>query len=185
MGIPIEDGAGRGYTASVSSSNRLNVSAKSNPRNFYISRDDQRVFVATSSYNINASADYVFYMKNTSSTRFMFINSMQFGGVESQQFVVKKATGTWSGTPATPSNMNESSGLTAEATVYANAVVTAATEGDTIMYARNIATGTVYVDFNDVLILGPNNAFAVQANVGSGIIDYVCMFHYEPIGREN
>ncbi len=38
MGIEIDDGRGRGLSASVSEDNRLNVSSKAAPRPFYVSR---------------------------------------------------------------------------------------------------------------------------------------------------
>ena len=68
----INDGKGRGFKASVSSSNRLNVSAKSNPRAYYLSRDEENCFSIGTEYTAS-DGDIVFYIKNTSSSKEMVL----------------------------------------------------------------------------------------------------------------
>ena len=67
--ILIGDGKGANGPMSVSDSRRGNVSAKTNPRIFYSSRDDEKAYNAIMDNNYSATAgDYVFYFQNRAFT---------------------------------------------------------------------------------------------------------------------
>ena len=62
MAILIEDARGLGYKASVSKTNRLNVSSKIARRAFYINRDEANCYSVTSSFSA-ATGNEIVYIK--------------------------------------------------------------------------------------------------------------------------
>jgi hypothetical protein len=186
MGLHIEDGRGRGYISSVSESNRLNVSAKSNPRSFYISRDDGLAFTL-SSVDLDADAgDVICYLKNTSTTRNMYIKQIHYGGVNAALWKTWVVSGVAGGTSIIPTNLNLTSGKSAEALGFGNDVVNDLTYDSLIGSHRTIAGAHSVDGWEDVLTLGPNNAIAVEYDTGTtGPAEVNIEFHYEDITRSN
>lgn len=172
-----------GRRASVSSVNRVNVSAKTNPRIFYISRDDGLSFNLISDGASIAAGDICMYLKNTSSTRNLFIHHIEFHSVEAVKWKVFEVTGTPSGTAITPSNLNLGSGIPAEASAYGNGSITGLTTVKQIGTHRTEAFGEGEMVYNNALILPPNSAIAVEYDTGTtGQAEIDCFFHYEAIG---
>ena len=174
---------------SVSSVNRGNVSAKTNPRLFYSSRDDGLAFNAISiGDNDYAIGEYCMYLKNTSTTRNLFIKHIEFHSVDASRFKVFEVTGTAAAATAIiPSNLNLGSGITAEATsMGGGAAITGLTAVKLIGTHRTTALGESEMDYADALILGPGDAIAVEldAEYGgiTGIVELDIFFHYENIG---
>jgi hypothetical protein len=186
MGLQIEDGKGRGYISSVSESNRLNVSAKANPRSFYISRDDGLAFTV-SAVDIDAVAgDVICYLKNTSTTRNMFIKQIHYGGQNSACWKTWVVSGVAGGTSLTPTNLNLTSGKSAEAEAFGGAAVTGLAQDSLIGTHRTVAGSHSVDGWDDVLILGPNNAMGVEYHTGdTGDAEVNIEFHYENITRSN
>ena len=109
--MKIEDGKGKNGDCSVSTAQRLNVSAKTRDRMFYISRDDEQAFNAVMPTFNGVAGNYVFYLKNTSSTKNLFLHSLEYHSVENVQWKVWNVTGTAAaGTAITPTNLNLGSG---------------------------------------------------------------------------
>ena len=184
--MKIEDGRGKNGDMSVSKSQRGNVSAKSRKRMFYISRDDQLAFNAVMPTYSATAGDYVYYIKNTSSTRNLFIQSLEFHSVEAVHWKIWKVTGTAaSGTAITPGNLNLGSGKTAEATVMGGgATITGLTTDRQIGTHRTEATGEAGMDFGEALILPPNSAIAVEYDTGTtGLCEIDCLFFYEDVSN--
>jgi hypothetical protein len=186
MGLQIEDGKGRGFVASVSESNRLNVSAKINPRAFYVSRDDGLAF-NVASVDIDADAgDVICYLKNTSTTRNMFIKQVHYSGANAALWKLWQVTGTAGGTEITPTNLNLTSGKSAEATAFGSNPVTGLNLDTLIGSHRTLAGAHGIEKWEDVIILGPNNALAVEYDTGNaGPAEVNIEFHYEDITRSN
>ena len=110
--MKIEDGGGKNGDMTVSSTQRGNVSAKTRDRMFYASRDDGLAYTGVFDPVTAAAGDYVAYLKNTSSTRNMFITDISFGGVENILWRIWAVTGTAaSGETVTPTPMNLSTCL--------------------------------------------------------------------------
>lgn len=186
MSLKIGDGRGRGLTASVSEANRLNVSAKTADRIYYVSRDDKLSFISTSVIASAAAGNYIYYIKNTSSTRNLFIFEMHLSSANAALWKVSKVTGTAAGTGITPINMNTGSGITAETASFGNAAVTGLTETAVIHPARNPADGSSDVGFGGALILTPNEAVAVEYDTGTtGGAEVTTEFWFERIERNN
>lgn len=180
----IEDGKGKNGAASVSSVQRLNVSAKTRDRMFYASRDEQQSFnTIMPSYSATAG-EYVFYIKNTSSTKNMFIHSIEYHSVENVHWKVFQVTGTAAGgTTLTPSNLNLGSGRTAEVTAMGGgATITGLVIGNQIGTHRTSAFGEAGMDFGQGLILAPNTAIVVEYDTGTtGLCEIDCIYHFEDL----
>ena len=183
--MKIEDGKGKNGDCSVSVAQRLNVSAKTRDRVFYVSRDDEQAFNAIMPSFSAAAGDYVFYLKNSSSTKNIFLHSIEFHSLQAVQWKVWQVTGTAAGgTVITPSNLNLGSGRTAEATCMGGAAtITGLTLGNQIGTHRTQATGEAGMNFGQGLILAPNTAIVVEYDTGTtGLCEIDCVYHYEPIG---
>jgi hypothetical protein len=184
--MKIEDGKGKNGDMSVSASQRGNVSAKTNPRIFYASRDDQQAYNAIMDNGFSAAAgNYVFYFKNTSTTRNCFIKHIEFHSVEAVKWRIWEVSGVAAaGTTITPSNLNLSSGLGAEAICMGGgATITGLTTIKQIGVHRTEALSESEMNYEDALILGPGKAIAVEYDTGTtGICEIDLFFHYEDLG---
>ena len=183
--MKIEDGKGKNGDASVSSVQRLNVSAKSKNRLFYISRDDGLAFNAVMPSFSAAAGNIVYYLKNTSADKNIMIDSLEFHSLEAVHWKIFSVTGTAAGgTAITPANLNLGSGRAAEATVMGGgATVTGLTNVHQIGTHRTQATGEADMDWGDGLILAPNTAIAVEYEAGTtGLCELDCLFHFETVG---
>jgi hypothetical protein len=183
MGLQIEDGKGSGRSCSVSTVNRLNVSAKTNPRIFYSSRDDGLAFNLISTDSGATAGEYIFYIKNSSATRNLFVKHIEFHSANAAVWKVWEVTGTASGTTITSSNLNLSSGQVAEAVGVGDGAITGLTTVKQIGTHRNDANGEGEMTYDDALILGTGKAIAVEYDTGTtGSAEIDCFFHYEDIG---
>lgn len=181
----IQDGKGKNGDMSVSVSQRGNVSAKTGRRKFYVSRDDGRVFNAV--YDpINAAAgDYTAYLKNTSTSRNLYISVIEFHSAEATAWRIWSVTGTAaSGETVTPSNLNLSSNLPSESIAMAgNTPITGLTTVAQIGTHRSPALGDSEMDFEGALILGPSDAIAIELESGTtGDVSHDLFFWFETIG---
>lgn len=183
--LSLIDGGGSGRLATVSAFFRLNVSAKTNPRLFYSSRDEGKAFNCISTDASAAAGDYVFYLKNTSTTDNLYIKELEFHSENAAVWKVWQVTGTASGTTITPSNLNLGSPNVAEATGVGNGAVSGLTTVKQIGTHRNGANGEGGMDYEDALLLPPNSAIAVEYDTGTtGAAEIDCFFHYETIGKK-
>lgn len=181
----IEDGKGKNGDASVSSVQRLNVSAKTQPRMFYQTRDFGLGYVAVFDPISAAAGEHIAYLKNTSSTRNLFLTRIEFGSAEAVVFKVSKATGTAAaGETITPTNLNFGSNLTAEAEAMAgNTAITGLTTDGLVGVARTTANGEATEDYEGAVQLGPNDAIVAEYDSGtSGTCSVSMFFFYETIG---
>ncbi len=183
MDVNLQDGGSSGRKATVSTFNRLNVSAKTQPRIFYASRDEGLSFNSISDVASAAAGDYVFYLKNTSSTRNMFIQHIEFHSIEAVKWLIWKVTGTAAGTDIDGNNLNLGSGLPSETENKGDGAVTGLTADYQVGIHRTAAGGEGEMDYTDALILTPGTAVAVEYDTGTtGGCEVDCFFHFENIG---
>ena len=181
----IQDGGGSGRLATVSSFFRLNVSAKTNPRTFYSSRDEGQAFNAITIDTSADAGDYIWYLKNTSTTDNLYIKHIEFHSVNAAVWAVWEVTGTPTGSTVTPSNLNLGSANAAQATCYGNGAVGGLTTVKRIGTHRNDALGEGEMNYEDALVLAPGSAIAVEYDTGTtGAAEIDCFFHYETIGAK-
>ena len=183
--MKIEDGKGKNGDASVSDVQRLNVSAKTQPRIFYVSRDDGGAYNAVYDDITAAAGEYTMYLKNTSSTRNIHIADIEFHSVENVKWKVWSVSGTAAaGETVTPSELNLSKGIPADCIAMAgNTAITGLSTVAQLGSHRSQANGDSDMMFEGALILGPGNAIAVEYDAGtSGICSHDCFFWFEDIG---
>jgi len=177
----IEDGKGKNGSASVSQAQRLNVSAKSNPRVAYVSRDSGKAFRATF-FGAGAADDYIAYLKNASAVDDLYIDEITLGGVESILWKIAKVNGTaGAGAAVTPVNLNFKSGLPAAATAMnGDTPITGLTAVGLVGIKRSRALESASFKLDSAVILGPGDALAIEYDTGtSGVYDADILFHYE------
>ena len=184
MSVTIKDGRGSGVEASVSVVNRLNVSAKTNPRTFYSSRDDGLAFNLATFAPVANGGDTLLYLKNTSTTRNMFIQQFHYGSDVDVLWMVGIVTGIPSGVAMIPTNLNLGSARLAEADAYGGSPITGIIYSGILETNRTLAGGHSASILRDALILPPNAAIAIQAvSVAVNFAAEVSAeFHYEDIG---
>jgi hypothetical protein len=168
MGLQIEDGVGKGTLASVSSVNRLNSSTKSNPRIYYVSRDENKAYTWLSHFNA-ASGNQVLYIKNTDANFDLVIDEIALGTTVANRFEFNTVTGAPTGTIISGTNMNRGSTLTPSADVRGNGSVTGLTASP--FFSTRVSAGDSKIfGVNDSLILGFNEAVSVSVGV-TGSVD--------------
>lgn len=186
MAITIADGKGKNGECSVNAGQRLNVSAKTRDRLFYISRDNALAFNAIMPSFNASNGEYVYYLKNTAPDKRLYIHSIEYHSAPSVHWKVWIVTGTAAGgTSITPSNLNLGSGRAAEAICMGGgATITGLTLGVQIGTHRTEANSGASMDWGGGLILAPNTAIAIEYDTGStspGLCEIDCIFHYEDI----
>jgi hypothetical protein len=178
----IADGAGSGKEASVTSDNRLDVSSRANPRIYYVSRDDGQAYSVSSNDASAAAGTYILYLKNTSTTRNLFVDDIILGGVETALWKIWFVTGTAAGGNAkTPVNLNKTSPNAADATARGDDSITGLTvSGEQIGTLRTPANDSKELATSDAIELGQNDAIAIEYDTGTtGIAEAEIVFYYE------
>jgi hypothetical protein len=183
--MKIEDGKGKNGDASVSNVQRLNVSAKTRDRLFYASRDDNLAFNAPMPSFEAAAGNYVFYIKNTSSTQNLILSSIEYHSEENVAWNVWQVTGTAAGgNVLTAVNLKLGAGIAAPCIAMGGgATITGLTLGDLIGVHRTPAFGEAVMHWGGGLIIGPGKAIMTEYDSGTGgLCEIDAFFHYETIG---
>ena len=176
--VVIDNGGPDGRTAVVTTVNRLQVEAEASRREFFISRDNEQVYHAVSSDATALANEEILYIKNTSTTKRLFIGELILTSDVAIRFKIKKVTGTGTGSTITPVNLNLTSSNAAEAQVLGNGGVTGLTDDGTLFICRSLAGSSRLANFEDTLILGQNQAIAVET-FDAANIDINIDFHFE------
>jgi len=176
--MKIEDGAGSGKLAIVNSRNRLDVSSSTISESSFVAAKEAQTYIWTTSFSA-ATGNEVMYIKNTSKTKLLVIDKVTVNAVNASLFELYQVTGTAAGTSITGKNTNLTSGNEADATALGEAAVTGLTLGGRIDLARVPANGRTTMELNDVLILGLNDAIAVEYTGSTGLVDLIITGYYE------
>jgi hypothetical protein len=183
--MKIQDGKGSGAEAEVSAAtNRLQVDAESNPREFYISRDDGQAFHYTSSYNATTGA-VVISIRNTSKTKNLFIGEVVCSNDTNTGWNIYLNNGVDSGTTIPAVNLNATSANAAESDALGNAAVTlgtANTNTGLVSCFYTDAFNAHQIELKDSVILGTNDSVNVElfgATLGSCTIAITVDGHFE------
>lgn len=175
----ISDGRGKNGDASVSAEQRLNVSAKTAPRIFYVARDNERSFTWISSYSAT-SGDTVMYIKNTDTDRNLIIHYVSVGGANSGKYDIYTASGTPAGTTITPTNLNVSSRKEANSTQYGGAAVTGVSTVSKLYTKRVLANQSEPVHgIAQAVILGFGDSIAITYTGSTGEMDVEVTGYFE------
>jgi len=176
MGLQIEDATGTGQGVGVSpTGNRMNTSARSDGRIYYMSRDNGDAYTTTSIDTPSAGGEYNFYFKNTSTTQKFYVKTLEVGAADLAIFKLSTVTGTATGTTITPTNLNLTSGNVAVATCLGNGAVGGLTEDKVLKVISVGADDSKKIDLDDALILGQGDAIAVEFDTGSASAIHIDM----------
>ncbi len=152
------------------SDTRLNTSSRSSQRIHYISRDDGQAYTVTSHDGTAAAGTYPIYLQNTSSSGLLlYVDKIMVGGVETALWKVWFVTGTASGSSVlTATNINKASSNAAAINARGDGPVSSLTTDGQIWAARTDASAHDEVRFDDAVILGQNDAIAVEIDTDDG-----------------
>jgi len=180
----IEDGKGKNGLASVSVVQRLNVSAKTATRQFYAARDFGLSYVTIYDGMTVAAGDICAYLKNSSSSRNLFIKTIDVSGAEAIKWKIFAVTGAAaSGASVTPASTNLAKSITADAVAMSgDTAITGLTTGDQLDTFRSVATGGECRNYDGNIQLGPGDALAIEYDTGTtGLCEAVISFYYEAL----
>ena len=179
--MQIEDGRGTGSLLGISKTgNRGDVSSRSNERIYYISRDSGQSYMwASGTYDAGAG-DTILLVKNTSTTRNLYIKAIWISTDTETRVVVHIPTSevTPTGTSITGRNMNSASSNAAEATAIRDE--TNNSQGN-IYWSGEIqaATNPYEINFHDGLILGQNESIGIDYVADVGACDVTIIGYFE------
>ena len=176
--VVIDNGGADPRQAIVTSVNRLQVEAEASRREFFISRDNEQVYHAVSSDATALANEEILYIQNTSATKRLFVGEIILTSDVAIRFQIKKVTGTAAGTVITPVNLNLTSSNAAEANVRGDGGVTGLTDDGILFICRSLAGSSRLANFADTLILGQNQAIAIET-FDNANIDINIDFHLE------
>jgi len=175
----IEDGSGKGFAAQVTDDNRLATESKTANRDFFISRDQGQSYHVVSEDATAVANEETIYLQNTSTTLNLFIDHIIISTDTANKFRLKYVTGTAAGGSAlTPQNLNKTSSNAAAATARGSGSVTGLTDDGDLEIIRVGADDTGEMEFGDQLILGQNDAIAVETEVNAAV-EMTIDFHFE------
>jgi len=167
-----------GEALRVTSANRGQVEAEASARQFFISRDDEQVYHVISEDATAIANEEILYLQNTSTTKRMFLGNLVVSSDIDIIFRVKQVTGTAVGTDLTPKNLNLTSTNLAEANAKGNGGVTGLSDDGDIFVCRSLAGSSRLVSFFDTVVLGQNQAIAVELET-SAAVEITMDFHFE------
>ena len=170
-----------GRKATVSGSFRQNVSAKSNPRDFYISRDLGKVYNFVSSFDATTGAILI-SLENDSATDDLYIGGIIGSCLTTCSFDIffTESGDTPAGTTIAGVNLNATSPNTADVKAFGNAAVTGISNTTTskALTIKAEPYRDAEYDFGDSLILGRGDGINV-ALTGNGTVDVTIRCHWE------
>jgi hypothetical protein len=178
-----EDGKGSGRAAGVSANNRGDVSSRNASRIYYTSRDFKQAYNWVSSFSASTGNEII-YLKNDSQVNDLYIDHVLLSAEAGRAtFALYEVSGTAAGTTLTGVNLNLKSSNTADVTSFGNAAVTGLTLGNKIEVVSAPDDTTVALNVQDALILGFNNAIAIEFTGSAGNVNCVISGFFEEIGN--
>ena len=173
MGVELNgniEGSGEQTSANFSSERRLRVDSLSNVEGHHVSDTQGLAFNWVSVDSAAAANDYIIYLQNTSTTRNLYIDIVRVSSANAALWKVWEVTGTAAGSSElTGKNLNLSVGILAEATSRGDGAISGlTTSGSIIASARTVAASSTDIPFDDILILGAEDAIAVEYDTGTG-----------------
>ena len=184
MAQTIKDGKGSGREVSVSSTNRMDVSSRSNGRDFYVSRDDGQAYHWSGQVANATVGSIVLAVRNLSNTLNIFINEVTVTSLTSTTWEIYANNGVDTGTTVTGVNLNRTSSNVADSDALST--VTLGTANAVTNKLAEFNSGgfeTAEHNFGDALILGRNDSINVEiggATLGAGaIVNITIDGHFE------
>ncbi len=169
------------------SDSRLNVSARSDTRGYYNSRDESESFTLLFDDANCTALDFCVHLQNTKTDgKHMVIRSASVNSDSNSAFDFVLVTGTAGGgaVAATPVNLNQA-GVAKTATVTANTVVdsdanpiTGLTVGSELDHVNVLANAHEEFRFQDQVRIGQDQAVGIRCKIGTGVSCFGIIFFY-------
>jgi len=183
--IQYTDDVNGNFQEARGSDGRLNVSARSDARAYYNSRDKGQCYTVPFSHPTAGDGEYSAYWKNTSPNKTLVISSIGVNSDDIARFKLWFVSGTAAnGTAFTPTNLNKTSANDAEATALTDGggtAISGLTEDGLIDDLRVSANGHEEFRLSDRIRLGQNDAIAIEMDAGTSTPDVngVIFAYYE------
>ena len=177
MGLTIEDGKGRGFTAAVNSEQELATRSVVVALTHHINEESGKVWsVPFEDLNPAGDDDYVVYIKNTGTKDLHVIGVEVSCDTAASQVEIHAVTGTSvGGSNITPVSRTVGSSSTPTATIESGTDITGLTTAGTLYLIQCAVADTAYsVEIESHIILPKGNAIGVLVKEGtanrSGVI---------------
>ena len=170
--MQIEDGQGSGRRAGVDIDNRLKVRAFMQELYSHVSEDEGQTYSFTVTDAGPIAGEYPFYLKNDSDDLRLIVAKLTCSQVDADvQWILHEVSGVAAGASVvTGKNMNLGSGNEADATARGGAggVSALTSEGALQSFNGGPAYSNVSPYLPGVLVLGKNDAIALEYQAGTG-----------------
>jgi len=182
MGLIIESGTGNGNAAEINDEHQLLTRAVTESHAAHIS-DNEAVAFSIVAIDVGPVAgEYTLYFQNTSSELGFVLDSVHTNSINADViWKLHHVTGTSTGTVITPVNLNLTSGKSADCVCRGGAVgVGGLTSSNVIAtWYNGVVYNQTHFHLDGTLILGQNNAIALEYDAGTGgAVSIVMMGHY-------
>lgn len=164
------------------SDGRLNVSARTDDRAYYNSRDNGRCFTWTSEATSVTAGLYTLYLQNTSPTTNLVIHALGVSADQTFKAKLAKVTGTAAGGSSIDGvNANYTSSSAPEATARGDGSITGLTPTEVLAVWRGPAHTITRLEIDDIVILGQNDAIAIEIDAvgASASVDITLLGYFE------
>jgi len=180
--VRIDDGGGKNGAATVSNNQRLDVSARSASRQYYESRDAESVYSINMTDAGGQTTEDLIWLKNTSTTQDIVIDSIYIGSLAVSEWVLKFVTDVTpaTGTVITPVNLNKASSKTASASARGGAAGVANLVDDGVIGILRVGVGTTSeFHLGEALRLGQDDAIALELTTTAADGEITIFFHFD------
>ena len=164
MGLQLESGTGKAYSAAVDSENRLATTSVSEPLDHHINVESGKVWSVPFENIINAGADdYIIYIKNTG-TNDLYVTDFRIACSAATQIEIHGVTGTAGGSPTSITAVSRTIGSAAapSADLYSDPDITGLTTAGTLFYMHAAVANTLYhLGTTSNIIIPKSKAIAV------------------------
>jgi len=146
MGMQLDSGTGKAYSAQVDAENRLHTFAVSEPLDHHINTVSGKVWSVPFENITNAGAnDYIVYVKNTGSVD-LYVTDVRVSASAATQMTINGVTGTAGGSPTSITAVSRTVGSSAAPTadLYSDPDITGLTSSGTLFFIDCPVADTVY-----------------------------------------
>ncbi len=164
------------------SDGRMNVSARSDERAYYNSRDEGQSYAGTWQHTSATSGQYSFFLQNTSTTKTIVISEVGVNSTVSSRFKLHFASIVSAvGDTIIPVNLNKDSSNDAACTMLEDNSTTIATITLIGRPIDDIQVGTLgheELHLEDRVRLGQNDAIVLECDTTAGTLAHGVVFFY-------
>jgi len=158
--------ASSGTAAKIDSEGSLLTTAVERPIIMHNSMNGDTFLISSGFVTSSATADdsrAIMYVKNTSTTKRMFLGFMTVGSEVPGKFLISKnPTSISNSTALTPANLNFTDATTLDATAEVGGATSDTTGGTEIMHWMQGGPSVFASHYRGSIILGPNDSIAVE-----------------------